>query len=96
MNSKNIRQYTIYAVIIVLSVLQIFVSNRLSDVGKKINALNQKTLQVKENNEILKKNTAQFTAINNLGKEAMQLGFTQKAEVVYLYDQYPVAQNPVQ
>lgn len=87
------RSYTLYILIAVLAVIQIVASNRLSNYGKKINTLSKKTSAMVIDNERLKKKIASFSALVSLTQQAKELGFTEKAPVVYLDDLYSVAQN---
>ncbi len=91
--NNKLRSYTIYIVIAILAVFQIMASNRLSNYGKKISLLSKQTNQLVLENERTKKNIASFSALTNLTEKATELGFTQKAEVVYLDELYSVAQN---
>lgn len=92
---KNItlRPYLIYFLITILAVIQILISNRLSNFGKKIHTLSTKTNNIRLENERLKKKIASESALISLTNKAKELGFTQKTNVVYLDDLYSVAQN---
>lgn len=90
---KQIKPYTIFVLVAVLAVLQIIISNRLSNYGKKISILGEQTNQLLLENERVKKKIASSSALTNLTQRAKELGFTQKAQIVYLDELYSVAQN---
>lgn len=89
----SFRSFSLYILVVILAVIQIIASNRLSSYGKKISSLSKQTNEVLLENERLKKTNASASALTNLTKKAEELGFTQKAPVVYFDDLYSVAQN---
>lgn len=94
MNKKiTIRSYSIYILVVCLVILQIVLSNRLSNYGKKLNDLTKQTNVLVSENERVKKKIASMSALTNLTQRAYDLGFTNKAQIVYLDDLYSVAQN---
>lgn len=89
----SIQSLVIYSLVVVLAILQIIISNRLSNFGKKINILEKETSKLTLENEMIKKKTASSSSIATLMREAEDLGFKQKAQVIYLEELYQVAQN---
>lgn len=86
--------YLIYFLVVILSVLQIIISNRLSHFGKKISELTQKTNEISLENERIKKKIASSSSLTTLSFKAKELGLTKKTEVIYLDKLFPVAQKP--
>lgn len=93
MNKIPLRSYTLYLLIIILAIIQIIASNRLSNYGKKITSLSKQTSELLLENERLKKKNASFSALTNLTQKAHELGFIQKATVLYFDELYSVAQH---
>lgn len=93
--NKNtaLHSYGLYILIVVLGILQIVLSNCLSNYGKKLSDLTKLTSSLVSENEHIKKKIASTSALTNLTKRAYDLGFTQKAQIVYLEELYSVAQN---
>lgn len=91
--SLKIKSYSLYILIAVLAVFQIIISNKLSSYGRDISEISSKTNQILVENERLKKNIASSSAILTLTKRAQELGFSKKAEVLYIDSEYAVAQN---
>ncbi|MBI2029540.1 hypothetical protein HYT02_03940 [Candidatus Gottesmanbacteria bacterium] len=87
------KSYTLYILIAILAVFQIIISNRLASYGRKISDISVKTNEILLENERIKKNIASSSAILTLTKRAEDLGFTKQAEIFYIDEQYPVAQN---
>lgn len=87
------KRYLIYFLAVLLSVCQIIVSNALSHYGKKISEIHTKITAIETENERLKKNIASESAVANTALRAKELGFEIKADVIYLDDNYSVAQN---
>ena len=92
--AKNkVKSYSLYILIVFLAIFQIMISNRLSSFGKNISETSSKTNEILLENERLKKNIASHSAILTLSKRAEDLGFTQKAELLYIDELYSVAQG---
>lgn len=92
--SAKIRSYSLYILITILAIFQIVISNRLASFGREISEISTKTNEILDENERIKKNIASSSAILTLGKKAEDLGFTQKAQLFYIDEQYPVALKP--
>lgn len=90
---KLIRPLFIYFIVLMLAVLQIIISNSLSNYGKKISKLSEQTQEMNLANERIKKKIASSSALTTLTVKAKELGFIQKADVIYLDELYSVAQN---
>lgn len=89
----SVKSLIVYLLVVVLSILQIVISNRLSNFGKKIDSLRKETSRLTLENEMTRKKIASSSSVVTLMNEAKNLGFNQKAEVIYLEDLYQVAQN---
>lgn len=87
------KSYSLYILIAMLAVFQIIVSNQLSTFGRNISEVSTKTNEILLENERIKKNIASSSAVLTLSKRAQELGFTKQAEIFYIDEQYPVAQN---
>ncbi len=92
---QSFKPYLIFIFVLLLIVFQIFVSNRLADYGQKISKLTQQTNDLTLENQRIKKKIASSSALTNLNQKAKELGFTQKAQIYYLDEPYPIAQNPL-
>lgn len=90
---KSLGPYFVFFLVLILSVLQIIISNRLASYGKKISKLSDQTKEMNLANERIKKKIASSSALTTLTAKAKDLGFTQKANVIYLDELYSVAQN---
>ncbi len=87
------KSYSLYIFIAVLALFQIIVSNRLATFGRDISDISVKTNEILLDNERIKKNIASSSAVLTLSKRAGELGYTKQAEIFYIDEQYPVAQN---
>lgn len=90
---SKLKSYSLYILIAVLAVFQIVVSNRLSSFGKDISEISSKTNKIVLENERMKKNIASHSAVLTLSKRAEEMGFTKKADLLYIDELYSVAQG---
>lgn len=70
---------------------QLFVSNRLSDLGEEIEQEKRQTEALIAENRILEEELRQQESLSNIAEEAKKLGFVEAKSVYYLVPQIPVA-----
>lgn len=87
------KSYIVYLIVFILIILQITASNRLTGFSKRITTLDKQISVLNMENERVKKNIASASALTSITVKAQELGFTSKAEIVYLDELYSVAQN---
>lgn len=84
----------IYLVVITLAILclaELLVTNRLSTMGWKVQALEKEADQLKKENEALTEEMSLQASLARIALRAQELGFVQSDSVSYLTPQIPVA-----
>ncbi|MBI4040022.1 hypothetical protein HY389_01560 [Candidatus Daviesbacteria bacterium] len=69
---------------LVLLFLEIWMINRLSTYGEKINKIKQAQASLELENQVLENQIAQSASLLNIQEKANQLGFTQASRVEYI------------
>lgn len=76
MNSRStFLLFSIFFLIIILTVVQLLVSNKLATSGVILSSLRQEVLEKKQENEILKTEIAKASSLVNIASQAASLGF---------------------
>lgn len=78
-------------VIIVLSLVDVSFSNRITTDGVKLTVLDEKIINYKRDNIIIEEQVLQTMAFSNLEKKAQTLGFVQQNLPIYLSTPLPLA-----
>jgi len=96
-NGKNLDKerkwpyFLIIFLIVALGVLQIYFSNKLATLGKKLSLYENEINLIEEGNERLKNETASFGGLNQLTLIASDKGFVKNPPIVNLSSKVPVA-----
>ena len=77
-----------------LAVAQLFISNRLTDLGEKIDKEKKMTDLLIAENRLLEEELREKESLSNISLEAQKLGFAEVKSIYYLVPQIPVAMNP--
>ena len=91
--SRRLRWTMNLAVMLVflLGMVQLFVSNRLADLGEDIEREKLKTESLSLENRLLEEQLRQRESLVNVAEEAKKLGFIEVKSIYYLVPQIPVA-----
>lgn len=77
--------------VLLLGALQIVVSNRLANLGAKIEEENAKIDLLTAENRLLEEELRQKESLANISQKAKELGFVDAKSIYYLVPQVPVA-----
>lgn len=80
--------------IVILSVVQVVVSNRLSTTGTALGNLQDEIQQYKTQNAFLSEKFLSLSSFEYIASKAAELGFTQKTASVVLTYPLPLAVKP--
>ena len=79
--------------ILLLALVQIYVSYRLATAGKQVAGLENEALKIRDENQELQEEISYLGSLAVVSEKAHQLGFKTTQEVVYLTPEVPVALN---
>ena len=79
--------------IVVLALVQIYVSHRLATAGKRVAELENTALAISEKNQQLREEISCLGSLAVVSEKARHLGFKTTSEIVYLTPKVPVALN---
>lgn len=82
---------SLFLLILVLSVVQVIVSNRLSTTGTILGKLQDDISQYKKENAILREKVLVTSSLDHIASSAAELGFTQIKTHVFLSAPVPIA-----
>lgn len=82
---------SIIGIIIILSLVQLYISHSLAAAGEKVGLLETKARQLEFQNAILEEEIAKVGSLNNVSAEAEKLGLVKSDRVIHLTPQMPVA-----
>ena len=77
--------------ILLLALVQIYVSHRLATAGKLVAELENETLKIRDENQKLREEISHLGSLSVVFEKAHKLGFKTTKEVVYLTPEVPVA-----
>lgn len=80
--------------IVILSVIQVVVSNRLSTTGAALGNLQDDIQQYKTQNSLLSEEFLSLSSFEYIASQAAELGFTQKTASIVLTYPLPLAVKP--
>ena len=83
----------LFLTIIVLSVVQIVVSNRLSSTGLILSSMQEEIANYKRDNTSLSEKLLEETSLTHIASRAATLGFVETKAQVYIQPAHPVALN---
>lgn len=78
-------------VVLVLALVQLFISHRLATAGEKVEQFEIRTVQIEQENSLLKEKIGQMGALSRISQEAKKLGLVRTSKILYLTSQIPVA-----
>lgn len=79
------------ALAIILAILNIVGTNLLATQGQELEKLNQKTIQLRNQNQILTNKISHFSSLSYLEEKAREQGFVKITQPLALKDAAPVA-----
>lgn len=82
---------SLFLLILLLSVVQVIVSNRLSTTGMALGKLQDDISQYKKENAILREKVLVASSLDHIASAAAELGFTQTKSYVFLSAPLPIA-----
>jgi len=88
---KNHFRPLIVFLVILLALIEIWASHRLSTNGEKLARLEESIRQQEIHNKLLKEEVLKIGSLSTLADKASQLGFTPVTHVLNLTSQLPVA-----
>lgn len=81
----------ILGLVLVLCLIQLFISHRLATAGEKVKEFEVRAGQIKEENNLLEEEISQMGALSRVSQEAEKLGLVRTSNILYLTSQIPVA-----
>lgn len=81
------------ATVLVLVVIQVVASNRISTAGIELSALQTELKEVKRENSLLREKILTVSSLNLIASRAGELGFIEGKQRVYITDPLPLARN---
>ncbi len=81
----------ILGLVLVLCLIQLFISHRLATSGEKVAELEVRAAQIEAENNLLEEEISQMGALSRVSQEAEKLGLVRTSNVLYLTSQIPVA-----
>lgn len=88
---KNFIYFILALLIIVLVLLQLFLSNRLTMEGKRLEKTQSEISRFREENNYLKSQTASLGGLSELTLKAKEKGFIKNPPIVNLTSKVPIA-----
>lgn len=82
---------SVISVILVLVLVNVFVSNTLSTKGLTLSKLDDKIKLYKKENSVLKEQYLSLSSFQNIASKAAERGFVKQKSVVYLNTPLPLA-----
>lgn len=92
-NSKRL-YFIIFSIVSILTITELFLSNRLMVEGKKIEAIQQEITAIDEENNSLKNQIASLGGLNRLSQAPAAKGFIKAETVLNLSNKATVAVRP--
>jgi hypothetical protein len=81
----------IFLLIVVLSVVQAVVANKISTAGIQLGDMQEKILTLKKENQIIHERILTLSSLNHVASEASRMGFVPDTSHVYLSTPLPLA-----
>lgn len=81
----------VFAVVIFLAIVQVFVSNRLVSLDSRRARILSDINQLEKENDDYRQKVASFSALATIAGRAEESGFTQTGQYMYTRQEYPVA-----
>lgn len=81
----------ILGLVLILCLIQLFISHRLATAGEKVAELEVRAAQIEAENNLLEEEISQMGALSRVSQEAAKLGLVRTSSVLYLTSQIPVA-----
>ncbi len=94
MKKQSILISTIIVIIIVLSVVEVGVSNSLSTTGVVLSGLEQDVSFYKKENLVLKQKLLLTSSLTQVASKAAELGFVKEKSQFFVSTSLPVASKP--
>lgn len=81
----------IIILVLILSLVQLYISYNLSTAGVKVKALEEKSLVLEKANRQLNQEISQVGSLTSISLKATELGLVRTTQVLHLIPQVPVA-----
>ena len=81
----------ILGLVLVLCLVQLFISHRLATSGERVREFEVRAEQIKTENNLLEEEISQMGALSRISQEAEELGLVRTSNILYLTSQIPVA-----
>ncbi len=94
MKKQNVLLSTIIVIIIILSIVQVGVSNSLSTTGVVLSGLEQDILFYKKENAVLREKLLVTSSLTQVASKAAELGFVEGKSQLFVSKSWPVAVKP--
>ncbi len=79
--------------VILLALVRVVVSNRISTSGVFLGKLNDETISLRVENDLLEERLLAMSSLTNIASEAAKLGFNEKRDNFVLSQPLPIAQR---
>lgn len=83
--------FVIIGLVIILSLIQLFISHRLATTGEIVKKLEAQASQIEQENALLEEEISQMGSLTEVSQKAEQLGLVRTSNILYLTSQIPVA-----
>lgn len=93
--SKRLLNIILIVLVVLLSLVQIFLSNRIATWGKHLKDTEEEIVRVQEDNFRLELEIVSNGRLHQLAQEAKALGFIKNPPIINLTSQVPVALKPL-
>lgn len=90
---KSKINYLILIFIVILVVLQVFIVNKHSTMGDRLTLMNNKIIEVEEENNQISQQIASLSAMTTITERAKQYGLASTSQVISLTTSLPLAAN---
>lgn len=90
-NKNHKLTFVVFGLVLLLCLIQLFISHRLAVAGEEVKKLEIKAAQIEKENVFLEEEISSMGSLSRIYQEAERLGFVRTSSVLYLTSQIPVA-----
>jgi len=88
---KSKLTFFVALLVLVLALVQLFISYRLATAGEIVSQLELKADQIKQKNVLLEEEISRQGSLAQISQKAQEQGFVKNSQVLYLTPEIPVA-----
>lgn len=89
---KNYRlTFVVMGLVLILSLIQLFISHRLASAGGIVKNFEIKADRIERENAFLEEEISKMGSLSEVSQKAQNLGLTRTSSILYLTSQIPVA-----